>query len=403
MRVPVSARPARRAARDERGAVAVMIAILMVVIVGMAAFAVDLGAAYANKRQLSIGADAAALAATQSYADQPLESCADLLANTPSAQTLALANTYAEDNTPGKTQTTWDPRCSSDGTQLLVTYGNSKQINSIFGGIFGVGSLGAERQATALTQVFTSGPGLRPYAMCLSDITPYLGELKPDGTPTFHVSFYPNPNCTTHNAGNWYTIDCPDVTNNGTGNTSQVGSLAYNTKYGCDSYLSVIEPTVGYSGGYTQQLIDTCDVASPDPHKCLGANPGNLASNNLADAWTYLQDKEIALPVFMPGSIIDTRGGNNWIYPVAGVVGIRVCGYHWANNGTSWISTDSACLGAYQPSGAQIPKTTPPTKNWLIWRLVNLTLTGNYGPNPPTCKLGDTSCDYGVRTINLVK
>ncbi len=396
-------------ATDERGAVAVMLTLLLVVIVGMAAFAVDLGAAYANKRQLSIGADAAALAATQSYADQPLQSCADLLSSTPASQTLDLANTYADANTPGKVQTTWDPRCNNDGTQLLVTYGNSKTINSIFGGILGVGSLSAQREATAVTQVFTSGPGLRPYAICLSDISPYLGELSsPPATPILHISFYPNPNCTTDNRGNWYTIDCPGVSNNGTGTIDQPGSLAYNTMNGCDSYISVIERPDDTNGdpysnpAYEQYLRDTCDVPTPDPHKCLGANTGNLASNNLAQAWTHLQNKEIALPVFMPNTIVGA-GGNTRAYPVAGVVGIKVCGYHWQNDVDAWISTDSGCLGAAQPSPSDIPQTHPPTTNWLIWTLVQLSLTGNYGPTPPTCALGDTACDFGVHSINLVK
>ena len=62
-----------RPPRDDRGVAAIMTVILLVVLIGMAAFAVDLGAAYTNKRQLSIGADAAALAAAKSYATQPVQ------------------------------------------------------------------------------------------------------------------------------------------------------------------------------------------------------------------------------------------------------------------------------------------------------------------------------------------
>ena len=60
MRVPVTR-------RDERGAVALIVAGLVVVLVGISAFTVDFGMAYATKRQLSSAADAASLAADMVY------------------------------------------------------------------------------------------------------------------------------------------------------------------------------------------------------------------------------------------------------------------------------------------------------------------------------------------------
>jgi type II secretory pathway pseudopilin PulG len=53
---------------DEHGAVAVMIGLLMVVIVGTGAMTVDVGNLYWERRQLQNGADAAALAAAQDHA-----------------------------------------------------------------------------------------------------------------------------------------------------------------------------------------------------------------------------------------------------------------------------------------------------------------------------------------------
>ncbi|MDN4610767.1 Tad domain-containing protein [Arthrobacter burdickii] len=52
----------RTFAGDERGAVAVVVALMMVVLLGMAALAVDVGAMYVEKAQLQNGADASALA-----------------------------------------------------------------------------------------------------------------------------------------------------------------------------------------------------------------------------------------------------------------------------------------------------------------------------------------------------
>jgi len=54
--------------RDERGAVAIVIALVMVVLLGFAAIAVDVSAMWAEKRQLQNGADAGALAIAQDCA-----------------------------------------------------------------------------------------------------------------------------------------------------------------------------------------------------------------------------------------------------------------------------------------------------------------------------------------------
>ena len=48
--------------RDERGAVAVMVALLMVPLIGFAAIAIDVAAMWSERQQLQNGADAGALA-----------------------------------------------------------------------------------------------------------------------------------------------------------------------------------------------------------------------------------------------------------------------------------------------------------------------------------------------------
>ena len=58
----------QRLRKDERGAVAIIVALLMVVLIGFAALAVDISAMWAEKRQLQNGADAGALAIAQECA-----------------------------------------------------------------------------------------------------------------------------------------------------------------------------------------------------------------------------------------------------------------------------------------------------------------------------------------------
>jgi hypothetical protein len=59
----------RRTVRDERGASAVLVALLMVPLIGFAALAVDIAAVYSERQQLQSGADAAALAIGHDCAD----------------------------------------------------------------------------------------------------------------------------------------------------------------------------------------------------------------------------------------------------------------------------------------------------------------------------------------------
>ncbi|WP_395246018.1 TadE/TadG family type IV pilus assembly protein [Agromyces sp. MMS24-K17] len=56
---------------DERGASAVLVAILMVVLVGLSGFAIDVAATYSERAQLQNGADSAALAAAKTCANVP--------------------------------------------------------------------------------------------------------------------------------------------------------------------------------------------------------------------------------------------------------------------------------------------------------------------------------------------
>jgi Flp pilus assembly protein TadG len=57
VRVPVISEP-RHERHDENGAVAVLVGILAVFLIGLSAFTVDLGAAYVSNRNLQKAADA---------------------------------------------------------------------------------------------------------------------------------------------------------------------------------------------------------------------------------------------------------------------------------------------------------------------------------------------------------
>ncbi|MHA7153847.1 pilus assembly protein TadG-related protein [Arthrobacter sp. TMN-50] len=75
---------------SERGAISIIAALLMVVLLGFAALAVDVGLLYAEKAQLQNGADSAALGVAQACADVPVST--DCSASSPLAANLADSN-----------------------------------------------------------------------------------------------------------------------------------------------------------------------------------------------------------------------------------------------------------------------------------------------------------------------
>jgi Flp pilus assembly protein TadG len=103
----------RRRLHGERGATAVVFALLLVPMLGFAAIAVDIGALYAERARLQVGADAAAIAVAQ---DCSRGNCGDMLAT---AQALITAN-----DTEG---TAARPVLSSDPLSVTVAGGMPKE------------------------------------------------------------------------------------------------------------------------------------------------------------------------------------------------------------------------------------------------------------------------------------
>lgn len=167
MRVSLSAR-----LRDDRGAVAVMVAILSVVLVGMSAFVVDFGVAYASKRQLSTAADAAALAAANRLA-QGDGTCSQIV-SAGSSDAEAIADEYISgpNATIGDASVvpgSFSVQCSPDNSFIDVTLDATAGNPTFFGGVFGAGIDQVSRSATARVGTITEPGGLRPYALCAAD------------------------------------------------------------------------------------------------------------------------------------------------------------------------------------------------------------------------------------------
>lgn len=372
--------------RDERGGAAIIVAICTVVLVGVTAFVADFGLAYASKRQLQTGADAASLAAASVYAGYP-GTCTTLQGNTAAR---AVAQQAANDVLAANKSDVLRPfrpitvRCE-DGT-LKVRYSANGRTPILFGSAFGFGGE-ITTGRTAVAQVFVpeSVTGLRPYAICHSDI----GTV---GGPLTKVS-YPGEDCQEANGG-WYQLVCP-------GDTPSSNRLAVNTANGCSSPVSIVEGQPDRPADPSSVLIGACTAWDED---CLRGNPGNdFSSNTVRKAWETLLGEEIVLPAFYDGTIQDPNGSNAR-YPVHRLLGVRVCGYHWGasgshdpdlndNQGEEWADTqDGSCAGTDAEPGGN-------GENYLILRFIRIQLSGS--SNPADCRLG-SGCD-GLREVRLVE
>ncbi len=109
------------------------VAIMMVVILGMAAMAIDIGSYYAAQRRAQAAADSAALAASQDLPSNATGAASD-------------ATTYGQNNYPGSTVVATTPYNSSS-SQIHVTVTGSTP--SFFGRIFGLTSETVSASATA--------------------------------------------------------------------------------------------------------------------------------------------------------------------------------------------------------------------------------------------------------------
>jgi Flp pilus assembly protein TadG len=134
-----------RRRRAERGVIAVVVAILLPVLAGVAGLVIDVGSWYTTQAQLQNAADAAALAAAQDLPNSP-------------ASAAAAAQTQVTDNVSGATVTTVTPY---DGSSSEVQVTVSKQGSVTFSSVLGV--TGPTITATAVAEA-TQGTGSFVYA-----------------------------------------------------------------------------------------------------------------------------------------------------------------------------------------------------------------------------------------------
>ena len=165
---------------DERGATAVMFALLLVPMLGFAALAIDVGALYAERARLQVAADAAAIAVAQ---DCSRGNCGDMLAT---AQTLITANDGAG--------TAAYPVLSGDPLSVTVT-GSTPQEHW-FAPIIGHDSTAVSASATVGWGGPSRGTAVLPLTFSWCEFEQMTGGGVPSGDVVRTIYFTKTSNTT---------------------------------------------------------------------------------------------------------------------------------------------------------------------------------------------------------------
>lgn len=366
MRVQLSPGPQR----SEEGAVAIIVALLSVVLIGMAAFAVDFGNAYAVKRQLSVAADAAALDAARAVATakvgtQPIlgggRGCAtwgtaERDAAQSAAETAAATANDANDLSDESTVDDVTVTCVGD-SRVEVQVDNSRELDPIFGSVFGADTYQPARSATAAVVARLAAGGLKPYAACNTVVR----SAKAQPGETFVMDLDNKIGvCNTSRPGEWGVVDFD-------GGSNPTGDLAYWTE-------------IGYPNA----------VPAPDP--ALPADPGaNYAA--VDEELDTLVGQVVLFPVvtgFTGG------GGNTGSFNLVGFVAAEVCGYY--ADRTKFLFGDCYDSAKGQP----YIDARPNAVSFIQFRYVD-DYTGGYSGAGPTCDFTDPECEFAILSAQLYR
>lgn len=242
---------ARATDPNERGAAGVTVAVMMLVLIGAGAMAVDVGQIYAERAQLQNGADAGAMAVALSCKDGPCATAlADGLANTNSND--AASKAVVDLTVPGQVTVT-----------TSTINGSSSFLTNLFASALNAGPVTVGAQATAGSMPPGGGSG---FPLALSDNCYNLTTASPTATVQ-RISYKPGGTCTgpsgTEIPGGWGWLDesspCNATTTVGTsGMASDPGN---NPPSGCSTILTNWRNTI-LAGGEVEVQFPVFDTSS---------------------------------------------------------------------------------------------------------------------------------------------
>jgi Flp pilus assembly protein TadG len=340
----------RRIARlkqTRRGTVAVLACVLMVALLGMVAFAVDLGYLANSQAELQRSADSAALAAcyqliykgtpgtpvnlSANVAQVPISArqYAGLNRVCQSAPTLAdsdiVVGYMADPAHPGGTINTGAAQNLFNSVQVTLRKSSSQngQVPSFFGKVFGVNGSNATATATAAFIDNVGGFGipqsssgqqnlmLLPFAL---DVQTWNSMLAGDTSVSTDIWNYNSSGQVVAGSDGIREVNLfPQGTGSpGNRGTVKIGTSNNSTATLCNQIINGISPAEMANYPNSQLTFDS------NGHLYLGANPGISAGCKSALA------SIIGQPRFIPLFDSVTGNGNNAVYEIVAFVGIRV-------------------------------------------------------------------------------
>ena len=402
--------------RDERGATAILVGLMAVVLLGLSGFVADFGLAYANKRATQTAADAAALGAAGVFASQPHRSCADMLSNGNTAAQAEANSKVSANDTPSAHATLAGGTVSASctGGDLVVRASVTATSPNFFGKILGrTSDYSMERSATAAVEAATTGPRLRPLALCASDLPAAAApgtafRLYAPGNGLAPPGSCPIP----PNAGNWWTLDCPGEHSDDADEAKGTAGLEAQIRQGCSSPVAIVPGQGTLTGAaLNSYLASKCpSIPTVEPFICLEGDPGQPDAGGIEDAWKDLIDQELVVPIPVfctssPGLCATssvTGTGTNAIFPVHKLVAVQVCGYHFGKQPSRQYrapSTMATCNDAASLLSALTTDGTDDAYLVLVARNLSVSIvTADSG-----CALGDDRCDGGLRQVRLTE
>lgn len=391
--------------RDERGATAILVAILATTLVMISAFTVDFGQAFMSKRNLQKGADAGALAGAQALTQFP-GSCASVASNSTALQAAhdaadLIGKSNRESYLPASSETEFSVSCDPNLKVLEVRYGLKGDTDSMFGPLAGgSSSITTNRRAQATVDVAPqAGQGVRPLALCSAQVTfstppadyPFLRLDNPKN------SSFPPDTCPGYTPpGGWWVIDCPDE--------DPGEKIEVQISEGCENPVSLVpgQEDELTPGELTVVLGEEC-APKDDDQECLSGDTGNMDSGkSVTDGWQHLLDDETpsVFPVFCSPPQCDASSiegtGTNAIYPVYKLVTAVICGFHFSKTERDH-STTGECDGLPTSMYAGDDESDN-TVNYMIIKFINFRSSGSNVESE--CALG-AACDGGLRRTRL--
>ncbi|QGN33304.1 Tad domain-containing protein [Microlunatus sp. Gsoil 973] len=283
----------RRDTGAERGAVAVIVALLMVPLLGFAAIAIDVAAMWSARQRLQTSADSSALAIAQDCAHN---NCAD-------PATTAAAMTNANFGT-GATATVLTPSVAPSTGQVKVR--TAAVSHHLFAPVIGFDAANISASATATWGAPTGGPAVLPLTISICQFKNVTSGDVPAGAQAI-----PLPKSRDSNCPGW----------------SAPGGFGW---------VDVDEDGIGDGGG-------DCTYVSEIGQE-LSSDPGKSISNGCSTAdFDKVLGKTVLLPIF---DKTNGETGTNAAYHVYGYAAFVLAGYDFNGNHDGG---DYSLCRAFQP------------------------------------------------------